>query len=98
MAIDVERFFELFLEELRVNTSFSSYYKYHEDSKSFAFRKAYFVQRLKYIHDVLRDAEKQETILDIGCGYATTALFLVVILALRGLSGGDHVDGKEDEA
>jgi multicomponent K+:H+ antiporter subunit C len=34
----------------------------------------------------------------IVIGFATTALFLVVILALRGLSGGDHVDGKEDQA
>jgi multicomponent K+:H+ antiporter subunit C len=32
----------------------------------------------------------------IVIGFATTALFLVVILALRGLSGGDHVDGKEE--
>ena len=31
----------------------------------------------------------------IVIGFATTALFLVVILALRGLSGGDHVDGQE---
>jgi multicomponent K+:H+ antiporter subunit C len=30
----------------------------------------------------------------IVIGFATTALFLVVILALRGLSGGDHVDGQ----
>jgi multicomponent K+:H+ antiporter subunit C len=34
----------------------------------------------------------------IVIGFATTALFLVVILALRGLSGGDHVDGQEDQA
>lgn len=32
----------------------------------------------------------------IVIGFATTALFLVVILALRGLSGGDHVDGQEE--
>jgi multicomponent K+:H+ antiporter subunit C len=32
----------------------------------------------------------------IVIGFATTALFLVVLLALRGLSGGDHVDGRED--
>lgn len=32
----------------------------------------------------------------IVIGFATTALFLVVLLALRGLSGGDHVDGKEE--
>ena len=30
-------------------------------------------------------------------GFAMTALFLVVMMASRGLSGTDHVDGKEDE-
>ncbi len=33
----------------------------------------------------------------IVIGFATTALFLVVLLALRGLSGGDHVDGQEEK-
>jgi multicomponent K+:H+ antiporter subunit C len=33
----------------------------------------------------------------IVIGFATTALFLVVLLALRGLSGTDHVDGRERE-
>ncbi|TDU23296.1 multisubunit potassium/proton antiporter PhaC subunit [Panacagrimonas perspica] len=32
----------------------------------------------------------------IVIGFATTALFLVVLLALRGLSGTDHVDGREE--
>jgi multicomponent K+:H+ antiporter subunit C len=31
----------------------------------------------------------------IVIGFATTALFLVVLLASRGLSGTDHVDGRE---
>lgn len=31
----------------------------------------------------------------IVIGFATTALFLVVLLASRGLSGTDHVDGGE---
>ncbi len=31
----------------------------------------------------------------IVIGFATTALFLVVLLASRGLTGTDHVDGKE---
>jgi multicomponent K+:H+ antiporter subunit C len=31
----------------------------------------------------------------IVISFATTALFLVVLLASRGLSGTDHVDGKE---
>jgi multicomponent K+:H+ antiporter subunit C len=34
----------------------------------------------------------------IVIGFATTALFLVVLLALRGLSGTDHVDGGEPPA
>ena len=33
----------------------------------------------------------------IVIGFATTALFLVVLLASRGLTGTDHVDGKEPD-
>jgi multicomponent K+:H+ antiporter subunit C len=33
----------------------------------------------------------------IVIGFATTALFLVVLLALRGLTGTDHVDGREPD-
>ena len=33
----------------------------------------------------------------IVIGFATTALFLVVLLASRGLTGSDHVDGKEKD-
>ncbi|OVZ59931.1 Na+/H+ antiporter subunit C [Pigmentiphaga sp. NML080357] len=33
----------------------------------------------------------------IVIGFAMTALFLVVLLASRGLSGTDHVDGREGE-
>jgi multicomponent K+:H+ antiporter subunit C len=34
----------------------------------------------------------------IVIGFAMTALFLVVLLASRGLSGTDHVDGQEPDA
>ncbi|HEU4627978.1 MAG TPA: Na+/H+ antiporter subunit C [Steroidobacteraceae bacterium] len=34
----------------------------------------------------------------IVIGFATTALFLVVLLASRGLTGTDHVDGREHDA
>lgn len=34
----------------------------------------------------------------IVIGFATSALFLVVLLASRGLAGTDHVDGNEPEA
>ena len=33
----------------------------------------------------------------IVIGFATTALFLVVLLVTRGLTGTDHVDGREPE-
>jgi multicomponent K+:H+ antiporter subunit C len=33
----------------------------------------------------------------IVISFATTALFLVVLLASRGLTGSDHVDGREPE-
>lgn len=33
----------------------------------------------------------------IVIGFASTALFLVVLLASRGLSGTDHVDGRRKE-
>jgi multicomponent K+:H+ antiporter subunit C len=33
----------------------------------------------------------------IVIGFATTALFLVVLLASRGLSGTDHVDGTREQ-
>ena len=32
----------------------------------------------------------------IVISFATTALFLVVLLAARGLTGNDHVDGRSD--
>lgn len=34
----------------------------------------------------------------IVISFATTALFLVVLLAARGLSGTDHVDGRENRS
>ena len=37
------------------------------------------------------------TLTAIVISFATTALFLVVLLAARGLTGTDHVDGKEPD-
>ena len=34
----------------------------------------------------------------IVISFATTALFLVVLIAARGLTGTDHVDGREPES
>ncbi|MFC3076232.1 Na+/H+ antiporter subunit C [Shinella pollutisoli] len=44
----------------------------------------------------LADPVPQSLVLTaIVIGFATTALFLVVLLAARGLTGTDHVDGRE---
>ncbi|NCT66968.1 MAG: Na+/H+ antiporter subunit C [Rhodanobacteraceae bacterium] len=47
----------------------------------------------------LADPVPQSLVLTaIVIGFATTALFLVVLLASRGLAGTDHVDGREPHA
>ena len=48
--------------------------------------------------DAYADPVPQALVLTaIVIGFATTALLLVVIMAARGLTGTDHVDGKERE-
>lgn len=47
--------------------------------------------------ETLTDPVPQALVLTaIVIGFATTALFLVVLLASRGLTGSDHVDGRSD--
>ena len=74
--MNVEEFFNLFIKELEAKPTLWSYYKYHNDSKSFEFRKAYFCQRLEYIQKAIR--QKESLTWDIGCGYGTTAIFLAL--------------------
>ncbi|MBP1805234.1 Na+/H+ antiporter subunit C [Rubellimicrobium aerolatum] len=46
--------------------------------------------------DAYADPVPQALVLTaIVIGFATTALFLVVMIASRGLTGTDHVDGRE---
>jgi SAM-dependent methyltransferase len=71
-----EQFFDLFVKELESYPDLWTYYKFHTDKESFAFRKAYFMQRLEYIHKAVKG--KERTTWDIGCGYGTTALFLAL--------------------
>lgn len=48
--------------------------------------------------DIYADPVPQALILTaIVISFATTALFLVVLLASRGITGTDHVDGREPE-
>jgi 2-polyprenyl-3-methyl-5-hydroxy-6-metoxy-1,4-benzoquinol methylase len=72
----VNDFFELFLKELQDAPAMRGYYKFLNDKASFEFRKAYFIQRLQYIADQIKD--NNSSIWDCGCGYGTTALFLAM--------------------
>lgn len=72
----VDQFFSLFLKELEQNKNLQHYYKFLENQQRFEFRKAYFCQRLEYILQSLPD--KNARILDCGCGYGTTGIFLAL--------------------
>ncbi len=69
-----QQFFDLFLTELEQNSQIRHYHRLLNDKKSYAFRRAYYQQRLEY---VIKSITKPEsTILDVGCGYGTTSLLL----------------------
>ncbi len=72
-----EQFFELLLKELEVHQEMQSYYKFLGEQGSFHFRRNYFVQRLKYIFQQVKDGHNLN-ILDVGCGYGTTCIFLAL--------------------
>ena len=75
--MSVEEFFDLLIEELKQNPKLKGYYRFLNDPGLFEFRKAYFCQRLEYIYSNI-PKEKNCKIFDIGCGYGTTAIFLVL--------------------
>lgn len=76
-ALEIEVFFDLLLKEIKLNDNLSQYYKFHASDRRFKFRKAYFVQRLQYIIDHMPKS-KALKVFDLGCGYGTTAFFLVL--------------------
>jgi SAM-dependent methyltransferase len=72
------KFFELLQIEVQNNPALQGYYKFgKENSKSdYAFRKNYYLQRLEYIENAIGAIPSD--IWDCGCGYGTTAIFLVL--------------------
>jgi SAM-dependent methyltransferase len=72
----VEEFLDLFIRELELNSSLRNYYRLMDSSFSFPFRKAYLHQRLLYVDRFV--TKTGSAVWDIGCGYATTALFLTL--------------------
>lgn len=72
--ISPDDFFELLLDELKLNSRLKGYYRFLSGDSGFLFRKAYFVERLRFIHEHVTD--KSSVIWDCGSGYGTTCLFL----------------------
>ena len=86
--MSVNEFFDLFLEELKHHDKLREYYKYHDNPAKLPFRKAYFVQRLQYVFDRVKEAKNEGSatndlsVWDVGSGYSTTQIFL----ALNGIA------------
>ena len=77
-----ETFYLHLVEELKINRSLYPYYKLIDGSASRQlYRKAYFMQRLQYIDQQI-DKSTNPAILDCGCGFGTTCLYL----AMNGIS------------
>lgn len=78
IKMDKERFLSLFLEELKENRALYPYYKLVDGTDSRRqFRQAYFMQRLAYLEKYI-DFSLSPAILDCGCGFGTTGLFLAM--------------------
>ncbi len=74
----LDRFFELFEEELRLFPQLTDYHRFINNPKLYLFRKSYLVQRYEFM---LRHISNPPShILDLGCGYGTTS----ILLALQG--------------
>jgi SAM-dependent methyltransferase len=74
--MEIEKFFMLFMEELKQHNNMTVYYKFLWNKKHFYFRKNYFCRRLEYI---ARNAgATSNRVWDPGCGYGTVSLFLTL--------------------
>lgn len=80
-------FFSHFYDELLENKALYPYYKLAEGSiNQQQFRKAYFIERLKFINSNISRADNI-SIFDCGCGYGTTALFFAMNnISVRGIT------------
>jgi SAM-dependent methyltransferase len=74
--MDIQTFLELFLKELEINSDLRRYYRLINNKSRFLWRKAYLEQRLEYVYNHLGIPSGK--IWDVGCGYATTSIFLAL--------------------
>ena len=74
----IDQFFHHFHNELELNPALYPYYKLNRGSDSVReFRKNYFIQRLSYIDNQI-DKSNHPVVMDCGCGYGTTCLYLAM--------------------
>jgi len=76
-----ELFFDLFLEDIKANSSMQGYYKFLGSKASFHFRRNYFLERLRYVEKNIiniSDGNIALNVWDCGCGYGTTCFFLAM--------------------
>jgi SAM-dependent methyltransferase len=81
--METHTFFQLLCQEIRENPNLYPYYKLNQGGESRRiWRKAYYMQRLEYINSYIDRTISHPQILDCGCGYGSTCLFL----AMNGIS------------
>ena len=76
MTMSIEKFFSLFLDELRQHEAMQDYYKFLAEDGRFYFRRNYFFRRLEFVSKHI--GSNRNTVWDCGCGYGTTAIFLAL--------------------
>ncbi|MDR3046785.1 MAG: class I SAM-dependent methyltransferase [Bacteroidales bacterium] len=77
--MDVNQFYQLLCNEIELTPGLYPYYKLNEGNESRRrWRKVYFTQRLEYINRHIDQFLSNPTILDCGCGYGSTCLFLAM--------------------
>lgn len=75
--MNLDRFFHLLEIELLENQKIAQYHRFTNDPYLYNFRKSYLIQRYQFL---LNSIENQNaSILDLGCGYGTTAILLTLL-------------------
>ncbi len=75
--MNLDKFFQLLEIELRQNKKLSDYHRFTNDEKLYNFRKSYLYQRYTFM--LKHISSTPVNILDVGCGYGTTAILLTIL-------------------
>lgn len=73
----LDRFFQILEIELRENPKIAQYHRFTNNPYLYNFRKSYLIQRYQFLIDAIK--KPNSSILDLGCGYGTTAILLSLL-------------------